>query len=85
MAEEQNCHDGPELCRSEPVETRLQIQVIHSALKLEKSAVSKVQKHIFCHFKHGKKSIFAPETSLKLPKMQISDFFLVQKLILCHF
>ena len=28
MAEEQNCTGGPELCRSEPVETRLQIQVI---------------------------------------------------------
>ena len=40
------------------------------ALKLEKSAISKVQKHIFCYFKNGKKSIFAPEKSLKLPKMQ---------------
>ena len=28
MAEELNCTGGPELCRSEPVETRLQIQVI---------------------------------------------------------
>ena len=28
VAEEQNCTGGPELCRSEPVETRLQIQVI---------------------------------------------------------
>ena len=42
----------------------------NSALKLEKSAISKVQKHIFCYFKNGKKSIFAPEKSLKLPKMQ---------------
>ena len=39
----------------------------HSALKLEKSAISKVQKHIFCHFKNGKKSIFAQEKSLKKP------------------
>jgi hypothetical protein len=39
---------------------------LHSALKLEKSAISKVQKHIFCHFKNGKKSIFAVEKSLKL-------------------
>ena len=38
----------------------------HSALKLEKSAISKVQKHIFCNFKHSKKSIFTPEKSLKL-------------------
>ena len=43
-----------------------------SALKLEKNAISKVQKHIFCIFKSGKKSIFAPEKSLKLPKMQYS-------------
>ena len=31
-----------------------------------KSAISKVQKHIFCRFKNGKKSIFAPEKNLKL-------------------
>ena len=42
----------------------------HSALKLEKSVISKVQKHIFYNFKNGKKSIFPPEKSLKLPKMQ---------------
>ena len=28
---------------------------LHSALKLEKSAISKVQKHIICIFKNGKK------------------------------
>ena len=39
----------------------------HSALKLEKKYNFK---HIFCYFKNGKKSIFAPEKSLKLPKMQ---------------
>ena len=33
----------------------------HSALKLEKSAISKVQKHIFCYFKNCKKSTFAQE------------------------
>ena len=43
--------------------------IVHSALKLEKSEISKVQKHIICIFKKGKKSIFAPEKSLKLPKM----------------
>ena len=32
---------------------------MHSAIKLEKSAISKVQKHIFCNFKNDKKSIFA--------------------------
>ena len=42
---------------------------VHSALKLEKSAISKVQKSIICIFKNGKKSIFAPEKSLKLPKI----------------
>ena len=30
----------------------------HGALKLEKSAISKVQKHIFCHLKNGKKINF---------------------------
>ena len=39
----------------------LAIEVIHSALKLEKAAISK--------------SIFAQENSLKLTKMQFSDFF----------
>ena len=48
-------------------------KLIHSALKLEKSAISKVQKNIICISKNGKKSIFAPEKSLKLPKMQFSD------------
>ena len=42
----------------------------HSTLKLEKSAISKVQKSIIRLFKNGKKSIFALEKSLKLPKMQ---------------
>ena len=36
----------------------------------KKSAISKVQKHIFYHFKNGKKSISAQEKSLKLSKMQ---------------
>ena len=31
---------------------------VHNALKLEKSAISKVQKHIFCNFKNGKKKQF---------------------------
>ena len=46
-----------------------------SALKLEKSAISKVQKYIFCHFKNGKKLIFAQEKSLKLPKIAIFGLF----------
>ena len=40
---------------------------------------------IICIFKNGKKSIFAQEKTLTLPKMQFSDFFLVQKLMFCHF
>ena len=56
-----------------------------SALKFEKSAISKVQKHIFAISKMGKKSIFAHEKGLELPKMQFLDYFLVQKLIFCHF
>ena len=47
---------------------------MHSALKLEKSAISKVQKSIICIFKNGKKSIFAPEKSLKLPKIKFLDW-----------
>ena len=35
-----------------------------------------MQKNIICIFKNGKKSIFAPEKSLKLPKMQ---FFWTRK------
>ena len=35
---------------------------------VKKSAISKVQKHSICNFKNGKKSIFAPEKSLKLSK-----------------
>ena len=48
--------------------------IIHNALKLEKNAISKVQKHIFCYFKNGKKSIFALEKRLNLPKIQLSDW-----------
>ena len=36
---------------------------MHIALKMKKSAISKVQKHIICNFKNGKKSIFALEKS----------------------
>ena len=57
----------------------------HNALKLEKSAISKVQKHFFCYFKNGKKSIFAPEKSPKIVFLVFLNFFLVQKLIFCHF
>ena len=49
---------------------------VHSALKWEKSAISKVQRNIICIFKNGKKSIFAPEKSLKLPKILV--FFSVR-------
>ena len=50
------------------------LRILHSALKLEKSAISKVQKDIICNFINSKKSIFAPEKILKLPKMQFWDF-----------
>ena len=48
----------------------------------KKVQFQKLKKIHFCYFK---KSIFAQEKSLKLPKMQFTDFFLVQKLIFCHF
>ena len=68
----------------------------HSALKLEKSAISKVQKHNFGNFKNGKKSIFLHPKKFKITKnaifglkkigfLIVLNFFLVQKLILCHF
>ena len=47
---------------------------LHSVLKLEKSAISKVQKHIFYNFKNGKKSSFAPQKSLKLQKCNFKLF-----------
>ena len=53
--------------------------------KIGKKCNFKSAKNIICIFKNGKKSIFTPEKSLWLPKMQFSDFFLVQKLIFCHF
>ena len=46
-------------------------RLFHSALKLEKSAISKVQKHnFFTIAKMTKNQFFAPQKSLKLPKMQ---------------
>ena len=54
----------------------------HSALKLEKSAILKVQKKtLFAFSKMAKNQFLHQKKSLKLPKMQFSDFFLVQKLI----
>ena len=41
--------------------------------------------HFLLFQKWQKKSIFAQEESLKLPKMQFLDFFLVQKLIFAIF
>ena len=58
---------------------------LHSALKLEKSAISKVQKSIICIYKNGKKSIFASEKSPKMAFLVVLNFFLVPKLIFCHF
>ena len=53
---------------------------MHSAIKLEKSAISKVQKYIICIFKNGKKSIFALEKSPKIAFLVVLNFFLVQKI-----
>ena len=82
-------HESNRLIPKKNREIKISMSIIvfstYNALKLEKSAISKVQKQIFCNFKNGKKTIFAQEKSLKLPKMQFSDFFLVQKWIFCHF
>ena len=53
----------------------------HSALKLEK----KCKNNTTCVFKNGKKSIFASEKSPKLAFLIVLNFFLVKKLIFCHF
>ena len=53
---------------------------------MEKSAISKVQKHIFYNFKNGKKYIFCTVKKFKTTKNAILNFFLVQKLIFfCQF
>ena len=46
----------------------MMMTMMHSALKLEKSAIPKVPKNIICNFKNGKESIFAPEKSLNYQK-----------------
>ena len=58
---------------------------MHSALKLEKSAISKVQKSIiFAFLKMAKKSIFAPEKSLNYQKcnfrLKKNNYFLCPNL-----
>ena len=38
---------------------------IHSALKLEKSAITKIQKHIFCNLKNGGKNQFLHQKKVR--------------------
>ena len=68
----------------------------HSALKLEKKVqFQKYKNSFFAISKMAKKSIFAPEKTLKLPKilffspeivfLVILNFFLVQKLFFANF
>ena len=61
-----------------------QFTKIHSALKLEKSAISKMQKSIIRIFKNGKKINFCTRKRFKTTKNAILNFFLKQKLIFCH-
>ena len=64
-------------CESFTTEDEEENVVVHSELKFRKKSIfvgrkthfltfSKVQKNIFCYFKNGKKSIFAPKKCLKL-------------------
>ena len=53
----------------------LQNTLRHSALKLEKSAISKVQKHIFCYFKNGKKINFCTRKKFKTTKNENFGLF----------
>ena len=64
---------------------KLFVYAVHSALKIEKIAISKVQKHIFSNLKNGEKSIFAPEKNPKIVFLVVLNFFLVQKLIFAIF
>ena len=58
----------------------------HCALKLEKSAISKVQKNIICIFKNDKKNQFLHQKkSQKIAFCVVLNFFLVQKLIFLPF
>ena len=62
-------------------------RLFHSALKLEKSAISKVQKHNFLLLqKCQKNQFFAPQKSLKTTKNAILNFFSGAKIdFFCHF
>ena len=53
--------------------------------KIGKKCTFKSAKNIICIFKNGKKSIFTPEKSPKIAFLVVLNFFLVQKLIFCHF
>ena len=60
-------------------------KVISQCSKIRKKCKFKSTKTLFCYFKNGKKSIFAPEESPKIAFLVFLNFFLVQKLIFCHF
>ena len=57
---------------------RFVIRKLHNALKLEKIAISKVQKHIFCYLKNGKNIHFGTRRSPKRAFLVFLNFFLVQ-------
>ena len=79
-----------------PLNQFCNLRSAHSELKFRKKSIfagqkkthfltfSKAQKHIFCYFKNGKKSIFVPEKSPKIAFLVVLNFFLVQKFIFCH-
>jgi len=55
--------------------------MIHSALKLEKSAISKVQKTLFAFSKMAKNQFLHQKKNPKIAFLVVLNFFLVQKLI----
>ena len=68
----------------------------HSALKLEKNAISKVQKKHYLHFQKWQKINFCTRKKFKTTKnpvffspkiafLVVLNFFLIQKLIFGHF
>ena len=58
---------------------KIRRNVCYRNLKLEKNCNFKSIKTLFCYFKNGKKSIYAPEKSPKMVFLVVLNFFLVQK------
>ena len=59
--------------------------LMHSALKLEKKCNFKSTKTHYLHFQKWQKINFCTRKKFKIAFLVVLNFFLVQKLIFCHF